>query len=104
MLATIKRGYVALISGVQDCAAQPIIDGNAVESIASDNGLYVIPEAYLNDVLSRYGLPFLKFETGILAYSCLIETKTPIDFFWIECHSDCECKNYLRGNSCWHYF
>jgi hypothetical protein len=54
MLATITRGPVAIISGEHDCAAQVVGDGNAVEPVNADNGLFVIPEVYLNDVLARY--------------------------------------------------
>ncbi len=53
MLATVTKGPVAIISGMHDCAAQPVIDGNAVEPVGADNGLFVIPEVYLDDVLAR---------------------------------------------------
>jgi hypothetical protein len=52
MLATVTKGPVAIISGELDCAAQPVVDDNSVEPVGGDNGLFIIPEVYLNDVIA----------------------------------------------------
>jgi hypothetical protein len=66
MLATVTRGPIAIIPGEQDCAAQPNRDGNSVEPTYAGNGLYVVPEAYTNDIIARYAF-FARYQ-GQLTY------------------------------------
>lgn len=53
LLAAARQGSLAIIQGGLDCAQFSAHGDDTAESIEIENGLYAIPEAYLNIVLQR---------------------------------------------------
>ena len=53
LLATIVNGPVAVIPGVQDCTQLPALGADSVGLLDIENGLFALPEAYLNDIIAR---------------------------------------------------